>query len=124
MNSFFLFLYLTIPPVPGSFCTDQNPDFDGYRYQESIPHCKRHVTTSRKIAVCRRDGVEDRSEFTVDHIIPLSIGGSNADDNLWCQHKSLAVTGLEYKAFQALSKSEATQKEAVDMVLSVKFKTE
>lgn len=119
-----LLLYLMVPPTHGDLCTSADIDLDAYRYEEQIPHCKRNVTTERKIAICKRDGVVDRSEFTVDHIIPLSIGGSNRDENLWCQHKSLAVTSLETALFEKLNKGEITQKEAIEQILEAKFEKE
>jgi 5-methylcytosine-specific restriction endonuclease McrA len=60
----------------------------------------------------------------VDHIIPLALGGSNRDENLWCQHKSLAVTPLETALFEKLNKGEITQKEAIEQILEAKFKEE
>jgi 5-methylcytosine-specific restriction endonuclease McrA len=125
LQSLFLLFYLTIPPINGHLCTETDLDFDGFRYKEQIPHCVRNVTTERKIAICKRDGVDnhDRSDFTVDHIIPLALGGSNSDENLWCQHHSLAVTPLEYKSYTMLDRDEIIQSEAIEMVLAAKFKT-
>lgn len=114
-------LYLLVPPTEGSLCTRSDPDFDEYRYEERIPHCQRNVTTQRKNEICHRDGVSDRSEFTVDHIIPLSLGGSNHDDNLWCQHRSLAVTKLEQQVFWKIDGGEITQDEAIEIILDAKF---
>lgn len=115
-------LYLTVPPVKGDYCTVDNPDFDGYRYEESIPHCRRNVTTEEKDAICVRDGVTERTDdYTVDHIIPLSLGGSNSKNNLWCQHISLAVTPLETKMYTQLKDGKINQKEAVGTILKAKF---
>ncbi len=119
---FLILLYsLVVPPTTGHLCTETDPDFDEFRYEEMIPHCRRNVTTERKVDICLRDGVEDRTNYTVDHIIPLSIGGSNDDDNLWCQHYSLNVTHLEYQTYQQLKKGEITQQEAIEIVLNAKF---
>lgn len=122
MYNYMLLLYLLVPPTHGRLCSSSDIDFDGYRYQENISHCNRNVTTERKDAICQRDGVEDRSEFTVDHIVPLSLGGDNSDENLWCQHHSLAVTHLEQQMYLALSRCEITQQEAIATVLNAKFK--
>jgi len=121
VNSLLLLVYLVIPPTHGSLCAAEDPDFDEYRYEEAIPHCMRNVSTERKIEICLRDGIKDRTEFTVDHIIPLAFGGSNRDDNLWCQHKSLAVTGLEYQLYKKLDAGEIKQHEAIDMILDAKL---
>lgn len=121
MFSLYVILFLTVPPVHGAYCATNNPDFDEYRYEEQIPHCTRNVTTEEKIKICKRDGVTDRSDFTVDHIIPLALGGSNDESNLWCQHKSIAVTPLEYQSYLSLSQGKMTQEEAVSKVLTAKF---
>lgn len=117
-----MMLHPLVPPVSGSLCSPQDPDFDEYRYSEKIAHCKRNVTTARKNAICARDGVFDRTEYTVDHILPLSLGGSNKDDNLWCQHKSLAVTSLEYKLFTQLRDGAIRQFDALNAIIKAKFK--
>lgn len=121
MLSLLLAYSLAVPPTVGHLCTETDPDFDGFRYEEQIPHCTRNVTTKRKIHICLRAGVEDRTEYTVDHIIPLSLGGSNADENLWCQHSSDAVTHLEYQTYLQLNRGEITQQEAIDIILDAKF---
>lgn len=113
---------LLIPPVPGHLCAPTNPDFAEYRYQEQVPICKRNVSTKKKNEICERDGVKDRTNYTVDHIIPLSLGGSNADSNLWCQHKSLAVTNIEYFIYIQLRQNAVSQKQAIRGILKVKFK--
>lgn len=117
-----LLLYLLVPPTYGDLCTSSDIDFESYRYEEQIPYCRRNVTTQRKIDICIRDDVIDRTDFTVDHIIPLSLGGSNHDDNLWCQHKSLAVTSLENKLFKLISDGSITQEEAIEQILKAKFR--
>lgn len=118
----FLLSFPLTPPVPGSLCTPSDPDFLEYRYPERIAYCRRNVTTWRKIEICKRDGVYDRRHYTVDHIISLSVGGSNHDDNLWCQHEDLAVTDLEYRMFRKLSRGDISQVEAIDTILDAKFK--
>lgn len=116
-----LIICLLVPPTTGQLCTEEDPDFTEYRYEERIPYCARNVTVERKIEICKRDGVKDRSDFTVDHIIPLSIGGSNNDENLWCQHYSLAVTDLETKAYRSMLNATQSQQDAIEMILDAKF---
>jgi hypothetical protein len=114
--------YLLYPPVKGSLCYSSNPNFDGFRYNEQIAHCARAVSFERKDKICKRDGVWPRtSEYTVDHIIPLSLGGSNRNDNLWCQHKSINVTSQEYNAYTDLTDGRKTQTEAIFFILRLKF---
>jgi len=122
LQSLFLLAFLMVPPTHGHLCTETDPDYDGLRYKEQIPHCTRNVTIERKIAICQRDGITERNDFTVDHIIPLALGGSNSDENLWCQHHSLAVTPLEYKSYTMLEHDEISQSEAIEMILTAKFK--
>jgi len=106
---------------PGSFCTVNDPDFTEFRYEENIPYCTRNVSFARKNAICKRDGVDDRKDFVVDHIIPLSIGGNNKDDNLWCQHHSLSTASLEYNCYTQLKNNQITRLEATNIILNCKF---
>jgi len=106
---------------PGSLCTIHDPDFDGFRYLESIPHCKRNVSTKLKKKVCKRDGVTDRRNYTVDHIYPLSLGGSNHSDNLWCQHKSIYTGHLEYDIYKKVRDGEMKIEEARKIIYNKKF---
>lgn len=114
--------YPTIPPVNGDYCTPSDPDFKEYRYIENIAICERNVTTAQKIEICKRDGVVDRTEFTVDHLISLSMGGSNSLENLWCQHKSINFTHEEYLGYIALRDGTQTQAEVVEHILDLKFR--
>jgi len=116
-------MFLKAPPFPGEFCTSKDKDFSRYRYKEQIPVCKRNVSTKRKNVICKRDGVDDRSEFKVDHIIPLSMGGNNSDRNLWCQHMSLDTSAIEGFAYRRLENNKFTHNEAVEFVKGYKFKS-
>jgi len=115
-------LFLTVPPFNGEYCTVEDRDFKGFRYEEQIPVCKRRVSTSRKKAICKRDGVTDRAEFKVDHIIPVSLGGNNSNRNLWCQHMSIDTANIEGYAYRMLNKGIWNRKEAMDFVRKYKFK--
>lgn len=114
--------YPLVPPVPGSLCSVDDPDFKEIRYPEQIPICYRNVPTWKKNEICSRDGVEDRTNYTVDHIIPLSTQGNNSYSNLWCQHKSLNVTHEEYTTYIKLREGEITAEEAIQHILDLKFK--
>jgi len=65
--------------TPGSLCDTQNADFIEFRYQEHIPYCARNVSSVLKAKIYEQYGIPeaDRDQFTIDHLIPLSIGGSN-----------------------------------------------
>ena len=116
-----LVVFPTVPTVPGSFCTQSNPDFQELRYKENIPICERNVSSARKDKICLRDGIKNRKEFTVDHMIPLFAGGSNADDNLWCQHKSINSADYELEVYKKLSAGDLTRDEAVSLIKKYKF---
>lgn len=79
--------------TPGSRC--DHPDT--YRYGEKVPYCERDVKSHRKAAIFVRYDSElgyatrsiSRGQFKIDHHIPLCMGGSNEDNNLWPQHSSV-----------------------------------
>lgn len=110
---------------PGSLCTFENKDFREYRYDERIPYCRRNVSSSTKRSIYDEYGIpeDDRTEYTIDHIIPLSIGGSNERGNLWPEHKEVKATrpNLEQTVYDALRKGDITQQEAIDAILDEKF---
>ena len=88
------FSYAKTPKIdisPGELCTIEDKDFSYLRYTEKIPYCKRNVSTRTKNEVCALYDVFDRKKYTVDHIIPLSLGGSNSKKNLWCQMVKVAL---------------------------------
>ena len=107
--------------APGQICTTEDKDFDRFRYSERIPYCKRNVSTSRKNKICAKYGVNDRAGYTIDHIIPLSAGGSNHDKNLWCQSRSIYTGHIERWMYDKLNRGEMTQAEAVRYILAHKF---
>ncbi len=122
---------LSFPFVPdpkmttGSLCTPDNPDFERYRYKERIPYCRRNVPTWMKNEVYRRYGVSLRckSEYTIDHFIPLSLGGTNEFDNLWPEPKSIKALrqNLEYELYKRLRMGKITQAEAVLAIVQAKL---
>lgn len=100
MNSLIFALLVSYPAIPnanttpGNLCTKSDADFAEYRYAEHIPYCDRHVTTGTKRAIYEAYGIpkEDQANYTIDHLIPLSIGGSNDRKNLWTEHKAVKAT--------------------------------
>lgn len=79
--------------TPGAVCQNSNTR----RYKENIIYCERNVSTQTKREIIKmyddqlgfQVGQMNRTDFKIDHFIPLSIGGSNSVDNLWPQHKSV-----------------------------------
>lgn len=137
---FFLILFIsflafssnfpTIPDIkssPGHLCSVKDSDFLEYRYQEKIPYCKRNVSLKTKNLVYNLYNipVQERKNFTIDHIIPLSLGGSNNQKNLWPEHLEVKKTrpNLEYLLYLDLKNGKINQKKAVETVLNIKFKS-
>ncbi len=111
--------------TPGDMCNTKNSDFAEYRYKEKIPYCKRNVSTELKAEIYARYGVKPqcRDEFTIDHFIPLSIGGSNSIRNLWPEHKSIKQTrfNLEVSIFTKVKSGELTQRQAINIIAREKL---
>ncbi len=113
--------------TPGGMCL--NPD--RLRYPEQIPYCERDVDSSLKKEIIRtydrelgyEIGQMNRQDFKIDHFIPLSLGGSNTEENLWPQHKSVYVhtDNIEGLLHQALERALLKQAEAVEKMRHVKF---
>lgn len=139
MKNLFLFLFLISLNVsafdypktpnklisPGDRCTLENPDFTEYRYSAQIIYCTRNVSTSTKTKVYESYGVpkSERGNYTIDHIIPLSIGGSNNIKNLWAEHKLVKGTrpDLELKLYQDLRDGRITQEQAINEIMAAKY---
>ncbi|KAJ3310884.1 hypothetical protein HDV04_004579 [Boothiomyces sp. JEL0838] len=106
--------YNVIPKfTPGCLCTTTDVNF-----QET-----RNVGTAEKQRVANNYGVPKStwSSYEFDHFIPLAIGGSDDDFNLWPQpltaSNSLAKDKVEDQAYQAMNAGTLTQREAVQMIL-------
>lgn len=121
-NSYALVFKPDINLTPGEYCTPQDPNFSEYRYREQIPVCKRNVLTSLKNKIYLAYNVPqvERDQYTIDHKIPLSLGGSNTQDNLWPQPKLIYTGVLELLVFNLINDQRISHKEALDLVLSVK----
>jgi hypothetical protein len=113
--------------TPGSLCQNTSKK----RYKENINYCERNVNTSDKNEIIKMYDVElgfsirqmNRQDFKIDHFIPLSIGGSNAKDNLWPQHKSVfTITDpLEQELSNKMVSGAITQAEAVRIIREAKL---
>lgn len=111
--------------TPGKLC--DRPD--RYRYPENIAYCERNVSVEQKDVVYdsyRRAGFrlspQNRSSYKIDHYVPLCMGGSNDNVNLWPQHISIfnITDSLESLACEKLAKGRISQREAVSIITRVK----
>jgi hypothetical protein len=109
----------------GDYCTRNNPDYDGDRYEEGIAYCRRNVSTHKKMLVYEEYNVPEKCKrnYTVDHFIPLALGGSNAEENLWPEHKKVKATrqDLEQETYDQLRRGEITRKQAVEIIVNAKM---
>ena len=109
----------------GDLCDTDDPDFKNYRYSQKIPYCSRNVSYETKTQVYESYNIPAarRGEYTVDHLIPLSIGGSNQIDNLWPEHKKVKETrvNLELEVFEDVRDGKMSQAEAIDLIMKVKM---
>lgn len=114
------------PTTQGVVCSKTDKHFDRLRYIEKMPYCKRAVSKSLKQKTYARYGIEyeDRYHYTVDHIIPLSIGGSNHPDNLWPEHLSLKCKrgNLEFSLYREVETGKMKSDKAREIILKSKLK--
>lgn len=113
--------------TPGQLC--EKPD--SYRYPERIPYCKRKVSTSVKNKVFAkyreelgyRLDISNRSDYKIDHYIPLCAGGSNSMLNLWPQHRSIfTITDpIESVGCEKLSTGRIKQDDLVKLIFKAKL---
>lgn len=110
---------------PGAICTTRDSHFREYRYPERIVYCKRSVSKRLKADIYETYGIPKhcRKHYTIDHIIPLSIGGNNRVENLWPEHKAVKQTrkDLEYDVYLALKDGAISQEYAINRILEEKF---
>ncbi len=108
----------------GELCNPNDHDYEGPRYEESIPYCRRNVSswTKQKIYELYNISEECRHRYTIDHFIPLALGGSNAESNLWPEHKLVKATRptLEQELYEALDKAQMSQAEALKIIIKAK----
>ena len=102
---------MTIPNNLGDLCSPSDKDFIEYRYKENVPVCERNVSTTTKDKICKRDGVLDRTNYLVNHVVSLFAGGSNSEKNLYCQPKNRNTADKEYILYQKLKSNEMTIEE-------------
>jgi hypothetical protein len=106
--------------TPGVLCTRDDKDYDGDRYPEEIPHCKRNVTRHTKVVVAAQYGVseDDLVNYQIDHFYPLGLGGSNDPGNLWplIYDDARAKAKIEDELYLQLRDGQITQAQAIDEI--------
>ncbi len=111
--------------TPGCLCTPFDADFDGYRYNERIPHCGRNVSkhTEKLVAGFYDIDLKDRKKYEFDHLIPLSLGGSNNACNIWPQpiFEAREKDKLELKLYYMMKKGLISQKSAILYLFSWRY---
>ncbi|RYZ84018.1 MAG: HNH endonuclease [Proteobacteria bacterium] len=113
--------------TPGALCTTPT----SYRYAEHIAYCERDVSTMLKEGIIadydRRFGFRiqnmPRTEFKIDHFIPLCMGGANEISNLWPQHQSVYVITdpLEEAICAKMNNGRIKQQQAVELIKQAKM---
>ena len=116
--------------TPGALCNRPTE----YRYAEHIAYCERNVSSSTKAAIIHQYDVSfgysieqmTRTDFKIDHFIPLCMGGANEVTNLWPQHKSVyeKTDQIEEKLCELMLLGDMKQDEAVANIRHVKFHLE
>lgn len=111
--------------TPGELCDPQDQDFSKYRYKQRIPYCSRNVSSALKDAIYRYYNIpeKNRRHYTVDHFIPLSIGGNNSPKNLWPEHRKIKELriDLETQVYEAVRDGRMTQEQAIQVVIDAKM---
>lgn len=116
--------------TPGALC--DRPD--AHRYPAKIPYCNRNVETKLKNRIIANYDSElgydcrkmPRGDFKIDHFIPLSIGGSNDESNLWPQHKSVYKHSdpVESHLANLIAEDKITQDKAIELIKDCKLNLE
>ncbi len=67
--------------------------------------------------------IRDRSDYKIDHFIPLCAGGSNKTNNLWPQHESVfTITDpLESIGCEKLKTARIKQRDLVKLIQHAKL---
>ncbi len=109
----------------GDFCDNTDRDFMEFRYEERIAICKRDVSWHMKSHIYDAYSIPEkcRAEYTIDHFVPLSMGGSNEPLNLWPEHKSVKATrqNLEQEMYLELNRGNISAEHAVGEVVTAKM---
>jgi hypothetical protein len=108
----------------GGLCSTQDPDFQGYEYSEEMISCKRNVSEEVRERIYQeyRIPLDFRKCYTIDHLVPLTLGGNNSFENLWPEHQFAREINsrLELKLYKAVTTGSMKSVDAVKAVLEQK----
>jgi hypothetical protein len=111
--------------TPGDKCRASDPHFTEYRYPERIPYCVRRVSETQRDRIYDLYDIpaKERGQYTIDHLIPLSLGGNNHPENLWPEHKALKALRprLEIDLYLKLKSGSLTQAAAISRIIQAKY---
>lgn len=112
--------------TPGKVCDKPT----AYRYPEHIAYCERDVSYDTKEILIQRYDSQlgyhiasmERTDFKIDHFIPLCAGGSNDSSNLWPQHKSVyeITDPVEPLICAKMQQGKLSQADAIKLVTQAK----
>lgn len=112
--------------TPGKLCDKPTT----YRYPEHIAYCEREVTYDTKEMLIQQYDEQlgyhiqtlSRTDFKIDHFIPLCAGGSNDTSNLWPQHKSVyeITDPVEPLICEKMANGKLKQADAVKLIVRAK----
>ncbi len=128
LNSFAGNAYPKFPDLtvtPGSLCDSPT----SYRYAEHIPYCERELNSFGKELIFinyRKLGYSlsgERHQYKIDHFIPLCMGGSNNDNNLWPQYYTISARTdlLETRGCEVLAMGKISQREVIALIIKAKM---
>lgn len=130
-----LFLFFTaanaqnFPQKPDPLLTPGEICFEPKRivYPEKVQLCERDVTreTRAKVIntyVSQYGFIYDNVSYKLDHYIPLCMGGSNSEKNLWVQHKTIfSITDkIEFSLCEQMALGRLKQKDAIFIIKRIK----
>jgi hypothetical protein len=108
--------------TPGVLCSIYDPDFDGFKYREKIPHCGRNMTAATQREVADRYHVpkSQYKYYEFDHLIPLALGGSNSAANIWPQRLDEArqKDSLEFDLYWKMRRGTIRQRDAIRAIFA------
>lgn len=111
--------------TPGDLCDSRDNDFEGLRFKEKVPVCRRDVSYELKQRIYEKYKIPRacRFEYTIDHFYPLSMGGSNEPQNLWPEHIKVKQSRfeLEQDTFNRMTMGQLTQEQALTLIRNQKL---